>query len=428
MTSRSMRLLIVEHDFSTGTETVNLGIIPELTKLVECVVWAMPDYRREFYQKVIVPSDKLIYEGLVWPQESRFFYRCDGFLGRLNSLFPVKRTLVGKTIYAMRVKIANAWLRHLVRKYRITHFFTTWIFNQERPKLPVPTGAMAMDLNWQQFPENFPEIDRQSLDRSFADWLKHSDVLFPISDFTAEEIQRSFPQVTSRMVVVPHGARIIPTGATGVTKPRAEARERPYFYYPASVLVHKGHQTLVEAAIKLFAKGYNFDLILSGSFTESFLRQTDRNDPVSKIVRKLCSDNSDLIKGRIKCLGKVDWSEVEALYAEAHAVILPSHFEGFGLPLLEAIERGARVICTDIPPFNEQIRRYDYGKYTCQFPPGSVSCLAEFMEDSLKSPHFDKPHPEEIAARIQRWTWKDAAVAYVEAMSEAQKGGVTHEG
>jgi glycosyltransferase involved in cell wall biosynthesis len=417
-----MRLLIVEHNFSTGTETVNLGIIPELTRLVECVVWVLPDYRSEFYKRVISPSDQLIYEGLSWPRKFRFFYHSDGMLGRLNSLLPANWTFAVKTISWMRGQIANAWLRYLIRKYRITHFFTTWIFNQESPKLPVPIGAMVMDLNWQHFPENFPYNDRRTLDRLFASWLRRADVIFPISDFTAEEIRGAFPQTASRVAVVPHGARTLSPELSGAAPRRHRAQERPRFYYPASVFSHKDHKTLIQAAITLFAKGYDFDLVCSGNRTECFLHQSSRSDSLSESIRKLCSENSTLINGRVKCLGSVDRAEVEALYDEARAVILPSRFEGFGLPLLEAIERGRRVICTDIPPFNEQIRRYDYGDYTRLFPPGSATSLAECMVASLKSSGMDQPLPGEIAARTQRWTWKDAAVAYIDAMSEARNG------
>ena len=417
-----MRLLIVEPNFSTGTETVNLGIIPELTRLVECVVWAMPDYRSGFYQKIIPASDQLIYERLCWPKNSRFYYHIDGFLGRLSSLFPVNWKFAGRSISWLRERIAHAWLKHLIRKYRITHFFTTWIFNEEAPALPVPIGAMVMDLNWQHFPENFPETDRGALDRSFANWLKHADVVFPISDFTAEEIHGNFPRVAARVIVVPHGARGFSPASTGEITRRQGAPARPYFYYPASVFSHKDHKSLIEAALKLFALGYDFDLVFTGARTDCFLRSSKRSDSLSESVRQLCAENAALINGRIKCLGRIDRAEVLALYDEARAVILPSRFEGFGLPLLEAIERGARVICTDIPPFNEQIRRYDYGHYTVQFPPGSVASLAEYMEASLKSTGTAKPTLEEISARTQRWTWKDAAGAYIEAMSETRHG------
>jgi glycosyltransferase involved in cell wall biosynthesis len=417
MTSRAVRLLIVEENRSGGTEVVSLGVVPEIAKLAECVVWAMPDPRMEFYQNIIPGSDRLIYERLFWPPKSRFFYRLDGMLRRMNALVPVSWKFVLQKIAHARGQIKDAWLRHLIRKYRITHFFTTWIFNQECVNLPVPIGAMVMDMNWHHFPENFPANDRRTLDELFGRWLDRADVVFPVSDFTAKEMRLAFPQASSRIEVVPHGARMSAQTSSG-SRPLARGKlKRPYFYYPASVFAHKGHQTLVEAALKLFASGHDFDLLFSGGRTECFESQAPNSDQVSESIRKLCSENASLVAGRIKGLGNVPWAEVTELYEHARAVILPSRFEGFGLPLLESIERGVRVICTDIPPFHEQILRYDYGKYTTIFSAGDVNFLAEQMAAVLKAPRSDDPLPEEIAARIQRWTWRDAAVAYVDALS-----------
>ena len=404
-----MRLLIAEHNHSTGTETVSLGIIPELLQRAERVVWAMPSYRIEFYQKIIPASDRLIYRELFWPPDCRFHWRLFGLLQQMDLLLPRSKIVAG-----MRARLTDSWLKYLIRHHGITHFFTTWIFNVEIPRLPVPVGAMAMDLNWHQFPENFPESDRESLDRSFAKWLAEADVVFPISDFTADEMKREFPQSVRRLKVVPHGARILPPAEMSVA-----AGARPYFYYPASVFAHKDHRTAIEAAIDLFSRGHDFDLIFSGVRTECLLSQNESSNPLSESLRALIEENSKVIKGRIKCLGVVDRAQVETLVLGARALVLPSRFEGFGLPLLEAIERGARVICTDIPPFLEQIHRYDYSGYATVFPAGDAVQLSSLIQTAISKPVAPRPLPAEITARAQRWTWKDAAAAYVDALQEA---------
>jgi glycosyltransferase involved in cell wall biosynthesis len=421
MKPRAMRLLVVEYNYSAGTEAVNLGVIPEMVELVDCLVWALPESRSAFYRKAIPASDRLIYERLFWPPKARFLYRLDGMLRRMESIAPLKWITALKILARLRVLIRNAWLRRLIQKHRITHFFTTWIFSHKYVNLPVPIGAMIMDLNWQHFPENFPDTNRRTLDRLFSGWLNRADVVFPISDFTAKEMRAAFPRILARIEVVPHGARVLARASSGATPRQAVAR-RASFYYPASAFAHKDHTTLIHAALALFARGDDFDLIFTGWRTECFVSQTEHSDPLSESVRQLLSENAALIAGRIKCLGSVTWSEVAELYEEAHRIILPSRFEGFGLPLLEAIERGMRVICTDIPPFLEQIARYDYGKYAIVFPAGDGTSLVKHMSAALQAPENDSPLPDEIAARTQRWTWRDAAVAYVDALSKATAG------
>jgi glycosyltransferase involved in cell wall biosynthesis len=414
MKSGTMRLLIAEYDSSTGTETVSLGIIPELTNLVDCVVWALPPYRAEFYKKLIPASDRLIYEELYWPRQSGFFWRAHGLLRRLDLLMPRN-----KFVSWMRSQIITLWLKEVIRKHRLTHFFTTWIFNVKIPRLPIPIGAMAMDLNWQHFPENFPKVSRPVLDRLFEEWIVQAEVVFPISDFTADEMRHAFPKSTSHLKVVPHGAQVLSSPALDDSPAlRPASARRDYFYYPASAFAHKDHGTAIGAALRLYAKGYDFDLVFSGGKTECFQEKTLLSNAWTESIRELLAQNSSLIGGRIKVLGTIDRTEVEKLFHGARAIVLPSRFEGFGLPLLEAIEHGVRVICTDIPPFREQIRRYDYGNYTRIFPAGETGGIARLMEAALNSPVEDRLLPKQIAARTQRWTWKDAATAYVDALRE----------
>ena len=45
--------------------------------------------------------------------------------------------------------------------------------------------------------------------------------------------------------------------------------------------------------------------------------------------------------------------ELHCLYTHAHAVVMPSIYEGFGLPVLEALSHGQPLICSDLPVFHE---------------------------------------------------------------------------
>ena len=55
----------------------------------------------------------------------------------------------------------------------------------------------------------------------------------------------------------------------------------------------------------------------------------------------------------VRLLGGVDPARLEALYAAATVVATPTRFEGFGLPVLEAMARGVPVACSELPVLRE---------------------------------------------------------------------------
>lgn len=70
----------------------------------------------------------------------------------------------------------------------------------------------------------------------------------------------------------------------------------------------------------------------------------------STSIKELCNN---IPTDRIKWLGRVTDSELKEYYANAHAFIYPSIYEGFGIPPLEAMACGTPTIVSDIPPLQE---------------------------------------------------------------------------
>ena len=64
-------------------------------------------------------------------------------------------------------------------------------------------------------------------------------------------------------------------------------------------------------------------------------------------------DRSPRLKGHVRELGRCDDATMLATIDQARAVLLPSFIEGFGIPLVEALQRGTPVIASDLPVFHE---------------------------------------------------------------------------
>jgi glycosyltransferase involved in cell wall biosynthesis len=417
---RPMRLLLREHGICGGTETVNIHLIREFTQLVERVVWIVPDSRMQFFQQILPPSDRLVYQLPYSARQAPLAH----VLRKATSFVLRQKALPARFAFEnLRQYLFDVWLRQLVRQHQITHCFCNWTFCVNVPRINVPIGAMVMDVRWKVFPETFPRIDINAADRQFADWLRKSDVVFPVSETTASDIRRFYPWYAGRTRVVPHGA-----DSNGHQQPhsieRSVARDSRYlFFCPAAANGHKNHITLFRACAELFAKGFDFDVVLTGFGSENF----DRNQPEGHcpsngeaavdLARVFLHEHEHLFGGRIKPLGYVDRTQINALYNKCSAVVLPSLFEGFGLPLIEALQNGAMVICSDIPAHREQLIRYQCPDQVALVPPTDAAALAAEMEKILIKPIDGRVKQPIPPSALNQWTWRDVAEAYLESFA-----------
>ena len=91
---------------------------------------------------------------------------------------------------------------------------------------------------------------------------------------------------------------------------------------------------------------------------------------------------------------------LEFAYSNARALVFPSHAEGFGLPLVEAMQRGLPVMASDIPVFREVGQ--DFMAYFDLHDPGSLVERVKAFELSGQFP---------AARAVEHWQWIDWAAA-----------------
>ena len=76
---------------------------------------------------------------------------------------------------------------------------------------------------------------------------------------------------------------------------------------------------------------------------------------------------------------------LQSLYRNAKLLVLPSFYEGFGLPILEALHHNCPVICSDIAVFNEL-----FDDYVVYCNPNSVEDFSEQINNLLQNPVLPK--------------------------------------
>ena len=131
--------------------------------------------------------------------------------------------------------------------------------------------------------------------------------------------------VVSAPFFVSHAAPRSSTGAPA---------EGAHFLFPAITAPHKNHRTLLEAFAKVIAVRDDAVLVLTGAAGPA-------EGEVAGAIEELG------LTSNVRRLGRVPAEELDALFRDASALVYPSTYEGFGLPLAEAMAVGCPVIASD---------------------------------------------------------------------------------
>jgi len=111
-------------------------------------------------------------------------------------------------------------------------------------------------------------------------------------------------------------------------------------------------------------------------------------------------------------LGYVSDQDVQKLYRLASVFLLPSLYEGFGLPSLEALRAGCPTLVSSIPPLEEQNRLLGGGLRT--FDPRDPAALADRIAWVLDHEEEARAEAQAIGARVaETYDWRKTARAYL---------------
>jgi glycosyltransferase involved in cell wall biosynthesis len=126
------------------------------------------------------------------------------------------------------------------------------------------------------------------------------------------------------------------------------------------------------------------------------------------------------LKSHVRRIGSVTPGQLKWLYQQARALLFPSLYEGFGLPVLEAFMLRCPVIAADIPPVRE-ITGVDTATL---LDPRVVSQWAQAIEQ-IADATPDAARAEAALAQASRFTWEDCASSVVGAINDGLSQGMS---
>jgi glycosyltransferase involved in cell wall biosynthesis len=194
------------------------------------------------------------------------------------------------------------------------------------------------DIQHEYLPEFFPGGALEERQRLYGDAIRRADHICAISDFTRQTLIDRLGVDPARVTTIPLAAGML----FGPDRDDDDGRlahygleDGAYLYFPAHTWHHKNHRTAVEALrILRDAHGLKPMLVCTGEAREA-------QPEIESLVA------SAGLSAQVRFLGYVPQEDVAALYRRAAALVFPSLFEGFGMPVLEAMASGCPVICSD---------------------------------------------------------------------------------
>lgn len=214
--------------------------------------------------------------------------------------------------------------------------------------------SILFDLQHMAFPEFFSQAERWKREESYGNAILHADIISTISEFSSREIQKNYPALTKRPIVIYAGASFRDQKPSGHS-----LRKGNFLLYPANAWAHKNHAMLLKAFPLLKNKYPDLKLVLTG----------DRKSSPKLFLQNLNHPG-------VEHLGYVSSEELSLLREHAACVVFPSLYEGFGMPVIEALRVGTPVACSD------------------------TTSLPEVGGDAVE--YFDPKSPEEIVAAVER--------------------------
>lgn len=251
----------------------------------------------------------------------------------------------------------------------------------------IPQVTVFHDLQHKRHPEYFRWFDLPAW--RFLLWAsaRRSARLIAVSEATRNDLLRYYPFLNAERVdVVPHG---VDQRFFDLRGRRAPA---DFLLCPSTTHPHKNHAALLRVFARLRQDYPSLRLVLTG--VRGFAQ-----DGVDAAVRELGLGDAVDVRG---------WAlreEIYELFRTAKALVYPSRFEGFGMPVAEALAAGLPVACSDIEPL-----RAIAGGAAHLFPPEDEEAMTAAIRATLSAEA--PPAPVHL-------TWRAAAERTLAALRSA---------
>lgn len=246
------------------------------------------------------------------------------------------------------------------------------------------------DLAIYKHPEWFPDGQWFSTQISFPSTVRHARHIIVPSAATKQDLIELFHVKESKISIIPHGVKVFKKNTPNEGK-------NNFILFLGTIEPRKNVETLVRAYRLMVDRSpelKNFELRLAGVVGW-------KSDIIIDEIRKTQCEGY-----RISLLGSVSEEGKERLLSEASCFVYPSHYEGFGLPVLEAMAAGTPVVCSNVSSLPEVA-----GDAAILVADNDVEGFADAMSQVLKEQKKADELRQKGLARALEMSWEKTATA-----------------
>lgn len=275
---------------------------------------------------------------------------------------------------------------------------------------PVPTVVSVMDLSYLKFPELFNKSDLYQLRSWTAYSVKHAAKVLTISNSSKDDIINAYNVSPEKVVTVYPGIKEtvnLEPQIYGMNQLQAKYHlSGNYILFVGTLQPRKNISRLIEAfsRIKKHEAGIkDLELVIIGK----------RGWLYEEI---LAAPEKFGVKNSVKFLQGVTDEELAVFYKHALCYVLPSLYEGFGLPILEAMKHGCPVITSNVSSLPEA-----GGNAALYVDPENIGDIAEKIAKLISDKSLREELVEKGKKQVAKFSWDKAARETLEVLQEVVK-------
>jgi glycosyltransferase involved in cell wall biosynthesis len=254
------------------------------------------------------------------------------------------------------------------QQFDVVHFPTQMAYLTNVPSIYQP-----WDLQHLHYPEFFAKSEFSLRERYYRAFCDRASYVCVQAEWTKQDVIKHYGLPADKVVVIPWGsvfdAYKTPSVESMHTTIEKYDLPKRFFFYPAVTWPHKNHEAIFRALHILKSEHVTAPHVY---FTGS---STKHRPALDKLARDLG------VFEQVHFLGFLTPEELQAVFSAATAMVFPSKFEGFGLPILEAFHARLSVISSNATTLPEVA-----GDAALYFDPDSPAELASLMKMILDTP------------------------------------------